>query len=76
VDGMNWVEFIRKTEDKMRHIHIAMDEICLNPELAESVAVLTEVLRDYQMLLNKAREKLHEAELTSRHEEREKYDFH
>jgi hypothetical protein len=66
VNGMDWVEFLRQTEDKMAHLHKAMDEISLKPEYAETVSAMTEVLRDYQLLLEKARQELNESEIHHR----------
>lgn len=63
MDGMNWVQFMRVTENKMAHLHKAMDVISLRPDYVESVSALTAVLRDYQMLLEKAKFELHEADV-------------
>ncbi|MFY0543777.1 hypothetical protein [Brevibacillus sp. H7] len=66
---MDWVEFLRQTENKMAHLHKAMDEISLKPEYTETLSAMTEVLRDYQTLLEKAREELNESEIGHRREE-------
>ncbi|MGZ0049538.1 hypothetical protein [Brevibacillus gelatini] len=58
MNGMDWVEFIRKTEDKMYHLHRAIDGICNEPDYKESVSALTEVVRDYKALVEKAKEEL------------------
>lgn len=63
MNGMDWVEFIRRTEEKMFHLHRAIDGICNETEYKESVTALTEVLRDYQLLVEKAKEELRTADL-------------
>ncbi|WNC12246.1 hypothetical protein [Brevibacillus brevis] len=67
MNGMDWVEFIRKTENKMFHIHRAIDGICNEPEYKESVAALTEVVRDYQVLVEKAKNELRSVDLHHDH---------
>lgn len=63
MNGMDWVEFIRKTEDKMFHLHRAIDGICNESEYKESVTALTEVVRDYQVLVEKAKDELRSVDL-------------
>ena len=60
MNGMEWMDFIRRTEDKMHHLHRAIDEICNKPEYQESVTALTEILKDYQTLMEKAKDELRE----------------
>jgi len=69
MNGMDWVEFIRKTEDKMFHLHRAIDGICNESEYKESVAALTEVVRDYQVLVEKAKDELRAVDLRRREQE-------
>jgi hypothetical protein len=70
MNGMDWVEFIRKTEDKMFHLHRAIDGICNEPEYKESVSALTEVVRDYQVLVEKAKDELRSVDLRRDHDDR------
>lgn len=58
MNGMEWLDFIRRTEDKMFHLHRAIDGICNEPDYQESVTALTEVVRDYQHLVEKAKDDL------------------
>lgn len=70
MNGMDWVEFIRKTEDKMFHLHRAIDGICNEPDYKESVSALTEVVRDYQVLVEKAKDELRSVDLRRDHDDR------
>jgi hypothetical protein len=63
MNGMQLVEFLRTTEDKIMHIHRAIDHISSNDELKESVAVLTEVIKDYQIQTEKVKSKLQSIEI-------------
>lgn len=63
MNGMQLVEFLRTTEDKIMHIHRAIDHISSNDELKESVAVLTEVIKDYQIQTEKVKGKLQSIEV-------------
>lgn len=74
MNGMDWVEFIRKTEDKMYHLHRAIDGIINEPDYKESVSALTEVVRDYQVLVEKAKDELRTVDLHRRH--RDHHDLH
>ncbi|QRG65128.1 hypothetical protein [Brevibacillus choshinensis] len=67
MNGMDWVEFIRKTEDKMFHLHRAIDGIVNESEYKESVAALTEVVRDYQVLVDKAKDELRSVSFNREH---------
>ncbi|PCN45535.1 hypothetical protein B9C88_02345 [Brevibacillus laterosporus] len=58
MNGMELVEFLRETENKMMHIHRAIDHISNEPTLKESVAVLTEVITDYQSQTDKVKSTL------------------
>jgi hypothetical protein len=75
MNGMDWVEFIRKTEDKMFHLHRAIDGICNEPDYKESVSALTEVVRDYQVLVEKAKSELRGIDLHRDRGERDR-DHH
>ncbi|MFD2371512.1 hypothetical protein ACFSO0_16420 [Brevibacillus sp. GCM10020057] len=70
MNGMDWVDFIRKTEDKLYHLHRAIDGICNEAEYKESVAALTEVVKDYQVLVEKAKDELRGVELHSHEPDR------
>ncbi|MGG1661139.1 hypothetical protein [Brevibacillus sp. NRS-1366] len=74
MNGMDWVEFIRKTEDKMYHLHRAIDGIINEPDYKESVSALTEVVRDYQVLVEKAKDELRTVDLHRRR--RDNHDLH
>ncbi|MFY0543755.1 hypothetical protein [Brevibacillus sp. H7] len=39
----------------MLHLHRAIDRVSSEPDFKESVSVLTEVIRDYQMQLDKVK---------------------
>ena len=57
------MDFIRRTEDKMFHLHRVTDSIRNKPEYQESVTVLNEVLRDYQTLVEKAKDELRDVSM-------------
>ncbi|OAJ75605.1 hypothetical protein AYJ08_21570 [Brevibacillus sp. SKDU10] len=65
MNGMELVEFLRETENKMMHIHRAIDHISNEPTLKESVAVLTEVITDYQSQTDKVKSTLRHMEVNS-----------
>lgn len=52
---MQLVDFMRETENKMLHLHKAIDKVSTEPDFRESVSVLTEVIKDYQMQLEKVK---------------------
>ena len=74
MNGMDWVEFIRKTEDKMYHLHRAIDGICNDPDYKESITTLTEVVRDYQVLVERAKGELRGIDLHRDRERAHHYD--
>ncbi|WP_103110431.1 hypothetical protein [Brevibacillus reuszeri] len=76
MNGMDWVEFIRKTEDKMYHLHRAIDGICNEPDYKESVSALTEVIRDYQLLVEKAKNELRDVDVHRNHRYRDDHVDH
>lgn len=67
MNGMEWAEFIRRTENKMYHLHRAIDGISTEPDYQESVTALTEVVRDYQTLVEKAKEELRAIDMHPEH---------
>ncbi|MET3288559.1 hypothetical protein EDM56_03435 [Brevibacillus fluminis] len=71
MNGMQLVEFLRTTEDKIMHIHRAIDHISSNDELKESVAVLTEVIKDYQIQTEKVKGKLQSIEVGDQHQQQQ-----
>ncbi|MGO0061658.1 hypothetical protein ACTID9_16820 [Brevibacillus fluminis] len=73
MNGMQLVEFLRTTEDKIMHIHRAIDHISSNDELKESVAVLTEVIKDYQIQTEKVKGKLQSIEVGDQHQPQQQY---
>lgn len=71
MNGMQLVEFLRTTEDKIMHIHRAIDHISSNDELKESVAVLTEVIKDYQIQTEKVKGKLQSIEVNDQQQQQQ-----
>jgi hypothetical protein len=67
MNGMEWTDFIHRTEDKMFHLHRAIDGICNEPDYQESVSALTEVIRDYQKLVEKAKDELRSIDMNAEH---------
>jgi hypothetical protein len=55
VNGLQLLDILRETENKMLHLHRAIDRVSSEPDFKESVSVLTEVVRDYQMQLDKVK---------------------
>jgi len=58
VNGLQLVDLLRETENKMLHLHKAIDKVSTEPEFKESVSVLTEVVRDYQQQMDKVKSAL------------------
>lgn len=55
MNGLQLLDILRETENKMLHLHRAIDRVSSEPDFKESVSVLTEVIRDYQMQLDKVK---------------------
>jgi hypothetical protein len=67
VNGLQLLDLLRETENKMLHLHRAIDRITNEPDFKESVSVLTEVVRDYQMQLDKMKQALGKIEIGQQH---------
>jgi hypothetical protein len=65
VNGLQLLDLLRETENKMMHLHKAIDRVSNEPDFRESVSVLTEVIRDYQMQLDKMKRALGNVEFNS-----------
>ncbi len=61
MDAMDVVTYIRRNEDKLEHLHKAIDELSLNPEHVESVTVLQEIATEYKLKIDEARDRIEEA---------------
>lgn len=60
LDTMDLVTYIRETEEKLEHIHRAIDELSLKHEMVESVTVLQVVAKEYKIRMEKAKDILSE----------------
>ncbi|WP_400163691.1 hypothetical protein ACAF76_011505 [Brevibacillus sp. TJ4] len=58
MNGLQLMDKIKETENKMMHLHKAIDKISNEPEFTESVSVLNLVVKDYQQQLEKMKEVL------------------
>lgn|GEM_PF-569736 len=58
MNGLQLVEFLRETENKMTHLHKAIDRMSSEPDYEESISVLNEIIKDYQGQIDKAKEAL------------------
>lgn len=63
VNGLQLLDLLRETENKMMHLHKAIDRVSNEPDFRESVSVLTEVIRDYQTQLDKMKRALGNIEI-------------
>ncbi|WP_139489297.1 hypothetical protein [Brevibacillus dissolubilis] len=63
MNGMQLVDMLRITEDKMQHLHKAIDHISNDQNMHESVSALTEVVKDYQVQTEKLKQMLTQMEL-------------
>lgn len=63
VNGLQLLDLLRETENKMLHLHRAIDRVSSEPDFKESVSVLTVVVRDYQMQLDKMKQALGKIEI-------------
>ncbi|QQE76413.1 hypothetical protein KDJ56_11330 [Brevibacillus composti] len=69
LNGLQILDLLRETENKMLHLHKAIDRVSNEPDFRESVSVLTEVVRDYQMQLDKMKHALRNVEITNQHQQ-------
>lgn len=63
MNGMQLVDILRETENKMRHLHKAIDRVSTEPDFKESVGVLTEIIQDYQEQVDKVKSALGNVEI-------------
>lgn len=63
VNGLQLLDLLRETENKMLHLHRAIDRVSSEPDFKESVSVLTVVVRDYQLQLDKMKQALGKIEI-------------
>ncbi|EST55951.1 hypothetical protein T458_01155 [Brevibacillus panacihumi W25] len=64
MNGLQLLDRLRETENKMMHLHRAIDKVSGEPDFKESVSVLTVVVRDYQQQLDKMKEALGNMEIS------------
>lgn len=64
VNGLQLLDLLRETENKMLHLHRAIDRVSSEPDFKETVSVLTVVVRDYQMQLDKMKHALRNIEIS------------
>lgn len=62
---MQLVDILRETENKMYHLHKAIDKVSGEPDFKESIAVLTEIIQDYQGQIDKVKSTLGSLEIGS-----------
>ena len=58
MDSLDVVHYIRRTENKLTHIHKTMDELSLKPECKEMVTTLQVVAAEYKQKMENAKELL------------------
>jgi hypothetical protein len=64
LNGLQLLDMLRETENKMLHLHRAIDRVSSEPDFKETVSVLTVVVRDYQMQLDKMKHALRNIEIS------------
>jgi len=64
MNGLQLLDKIKETENKMLHLHKAIDKISDEPDFKESVSVLNTVVKDYQQQLEKMKQMLQKTEFT------------
>ncbi len=64
MNGLQLLDMLRETENKMLHLHRAIDRVSSEPDFKETVSVLTVVVRDYQMQLDKMKHALRNIEIS------------
>jgi len=67
MNGLQLLDRLRETENKMMHLHRAIDKVSSEPDFKESVSVLTIVVRDYQQQLDRMKEALGNMEVSLNH---------
>lgn len=65
VNGLQLLDLLRETENKMLHLHRAIDKVSSEPDFTETVSVLTVVVRDYQLQLDKMKQALGHLEVNT-----------
>lgn len=80
MNGLQLLDKIRETENKMMHLHKAIDKISDEPEFTESVSVLNVVVKDYQQQLEKMKHALERMDVNlgqqQNHQERQSQELH
>ena len=64
MNGLQLLDKIKETENKMLHLHKAIDKVSDEPDFKESVTVLNVVVKDYQQQLEKMKQMLQKTEFT------------
>ncbi|MDR7313858.1 hypothetical protein J2X83_000092 [Brevibacillus nitrificans] len=65
MNGLQLLDLLRETENKMLHLHRAIDKVSSEPDFKETVSVLTVVVRDYQLQLDKMKQALGALEINT-----------
>jgi hypothetical protein len=65
---MQLVDILRETENKLTHLHKAIDRVSNDPDFKESVSVLTEVIKDYQVQIEKVKSALGNVQVGNHHQ--------
>lgn len=65
VNGLQLLDLLRETENKMLHLHRAIDKVSSEPDFKETVSALTVVVRDYQLQLDKMKQALGNLEIST-----------
>ncbi|BAH43550.1 MULTISPECIES: hypothetical protein [Brevibacillus] len=76
VNGLQLLDLLRETENKMLHLHRAIDRVSSEPDFKESVSVLTVVVRDYQLQLDKMKQALGKIEIGGQQQQQQQQQGH
>lgn len=76
VNGLQLLDLLRETENKMLHLHRAIDRVSSEPDFKESVSVLTVVVRDYQLQLDKMKQALGKIEIGQNQQQQSSQNQH
>ncbi|MED1944260.1 MULTISPECIES: hypothetical protein [Brevibacillus] len=74
VNGLQLLDLLRETENKMLHLHRAIDRVSSEPDFKESVSVLTVVVRDYQLQLDKMKQALGKIEIGGQQQQQQAHN--
>lgn len=64
MNGLQLLDKIKETENKMLHLHKAIDKVSDEPDFTESVSVLNVVVKDYHQQLEKMKQALEKMEFS------------